>query len=393
MARNLTRVDAVNYRCLQNVSVELGDVTVLFGPNGAGKSTFLDTLWFVRDCAVRGVETASASRNYGLGLRWDKAAEDAPVEVGLSIADAFYSVRVGFSAGRMDPYAGEQLRGADESVLIDRHVGSPQAEFRNYGTGELFASTLRDPTTLSLGRFLDFDARFEEAVQLDSLLRTIHYYHSRSFNLYKLRVDGSDAGYDYYLSSRADNLFSVLRNLQSRSAIDGRYERVMAWMKRAFPGFLGLVLEPRGQGGVYGSFAHDGHEPVAASGLADGHLQLLIVLTALYGGEQVSTVLLDEPDLSLHPWALATLADACFDAASKYGRQVLIATHSPVLLSQFDSEQVVAFGQQDGATQARRVSEMHESQDLLDQFALGSLYMAMAIAPQGDPDAEPEVLL
>jgi predicted ATPase len=389
MARHFTRIDVVNYRCLQNVSVELGDVNVLFGPNGAGKSTFLDTVCFVRDCAAMDVGTASGGRNYGLGLRSDKAQDDAPVQVGMVTTGASYTISVGFSAGRMEPFAGERLSlVADGRVLVERGVGSKEANFWHGQLEAMLPRPLRDPDALSLGLYLNFSDRFIEATRMGDLLESINHYHSRGFNLYRLRNDGSTAGPEYGLSEKSDNLFSVLRNLQTRSAIDGRYDRVVYWMRRAFPGFRGLVLEQRGQGGVYCHFVQDGREPVAASGVADGHLQLLAVLTALYGGEEASIVLFDEPDLSLHPWAIATLADACREAAEKFGRQVLIATHSPVLLSQFTPDETLVFEATEGATRVTPASRVAGIQDLLDQYALGSLYMANVIAPQGDADAE-----
>ncbi|MDB9311757.1 AAA family ATPase [Spirulina sp. CS-785/01] len=66
----LTTITTQNYRCLAALSVHTQPLNVLFGPNGVGKSTFLDTLWFLRDCAIRGVESASSDRDHGIGLLW-----------------------------------------------------------------------------------------------------------------------------------------------------------------------------------------------------------------------------------------------------------------------------------------------------------------------------------
>ena len=112
---------------------------------------------------------------------------------------------------------------------------------------------------------------------------------------------------------------------------------------------------------------------------------MLILLTALFseGKERSSLILFDEPEMSLHPYALAILAEAIRLATQEWNKQLFIATHSPVLISQFEPENILAteigeFGQ----TVIRRVSEIEEIQDLLKEYAAGSLYMAEMIAPQ-----------
>ncbi len=110
---------------------------------------------------------------------------------------------------------------------------------------------------------------------------------------------------------------------------------------------------------------------------------MVLVLTALFGeGEGEFTILLDEPDLSLHPWALFVLAEAIEDATKNWNRQVLLATHSPVLLSQFPEDSLYLMMPKDGATTIRKLSEIEESKDLLAQYAAGTLYMSQLIGEQ-----------
>ena len=93
--------------------------------------------------------------------------------------------------------------------------------------------------------------------------------------------------------------------------------------------------------------------------------------------------MLDEPEISLHPYALAVLAEAVKLATEKWNKQVFIATHSPVLISQFAPQNILATQLDDsGQTVITRVSEMDKIKDLLDEYAAGSLYMAEMIAPQ-----------
>ena len=63
-------------------------------------------------------------------------------------------------------------------------------------------------------------------------------------------------------------------------------------------------------------------------------------------------------------------------------RHVFVATHSPVLLSQFEASEIFACERVDGATRIRRASEIAEVQDLLADYAAGSLYMSETLAPQ-----------
>ena len=83
----LTRIHVQNYRALADVELEVGPINLVFGPNGAGKSTLLDSLYFFRDCAIRGVDTASSERDHGIGILWDGAVEKSRITVELEYGD------------------------------------------------------------------------------------------------------------------------------------------------------------------------------------------------------------------------------------------------------------------------------------------------------------------
>jgi predicted ATPase len=178
--------------------------------------------------------------------------------------------------------------------------------------------------------------------------------------------------------------------LNDRRAIDDRFETIIGYMRKAFPrSFRDLVLESLGSDRVGCSFVEEGRRlPIQASGVSDGHLQLLGLLTALFGDMQdrSSLLLFDEPETSLHPHALAVLAQAVNEAATNWNRQVFLATHSPVLISQFQPEDVVvAESGADRSTILRRVSEIAELQDVIQQYSVGSLYMADELGQQSVP--------
>jgi predicted ATPase len=96
-----------NFRSLANVSINTGGLTVLFGPNGAGKSAFLEALWFVRDCGIRGVDIASSDRGHGIGLLWEGAEDGALISIAIETPAIHYEILFGYSSGRIETFVGE----------------------------------------------------------------------------------------------------------------------------------------------------------------------------------------------------------------------------------------------------------------------------------------------
>lgn len=381
----LTRIRVQNYRALADVELGVGPINVVFGPNGAGKSTLLDALYFFRDCAIRGVEVASSERDHGIGILWDGAVEDERITIELDDGGVTYRLSFVLAAGRIDPFPGERLLSSTRpTVLIDRRAGSDQAKLFHTNIGQAVEIRLREPEKLSLGLFLDFNRGNEDAGHLNRLLHFVRSYNSRSFNFWKLKKKGSDSSPQTRLWDLGDNAWSVLRNLQDKRNVDDRYNTTMRYMAEAFPAFDDIVLEQTGPSSVYASFMEKGRRTgIFASGASDGYLQLLL-LTALFSeGPQESILLYDEPETSLHPWAMVVFARAVKLAAEHWDKQVFLATHSPVLISQFKPQDILVAGVKDGCAHFDRLSEIDEVRDLLEDYAPGSLYMSQAIGAQG----------
>ena len=395
MANLLTRLQVKNFRSLADVSVELRPINVLFGPNGSGKSTLLDTIWFVRDCTKRGVDEASSYRSHGIGMLWDKADQEANISIKIETDLAEYEVLFGFSSGRIEPSVGEILYSKRRDLrLIDRKIGSDKVEFYSNSVKQMASITLKDAEKLSLSWYLVFESESYEAAELDRLLHFVHFYHARRILLPALKRTGSESNHHTYLWEFGENVWSVLRNIHDKQAIDERYDTIIGFMKQSFPNFEDLLIEQTGPNSVYGSFLEKGRRaPIQASGVSDGHLQMLIHLTALFseGTDRDSLIVFDEPETSLHPYAISVFAEAVQQATKEWNKQVFIATHSPVLISQFEPEDILtAELDESGQTALTRVSEMEGIKDLLENYDTGSLYMAEAIAPQSKLYAQEE---
>ena len=386
MSNQLTDLQIKNFRSLADVNIQINPLNIIFGPNGAGKTTLLDTIWFVRDCAIRGVDLASSERDHGIGLLWDGADEGENISIKIVTPSGEYEVSFGYSSGRIEPFAGEKLFSDRDNKLIVRIIGSDKAQVYLTDQQELEFITLREPEKLALSRYVAFENSEPAASNIDNLLRVVRNYNSRSASLFKIKRFGSESDSGERLQDRCENLWSVLRNLHDKRVIDERYDTIISFMQESFPAFDNLFFEQTGRYTVYGNFLEKGRrKPIRSSGVSDGHLQMLINLTALFseGQNRYSLILFDEPEISLHPWALAVFAKAVKLATEKWNKQVFIATHSPVLISQFEPENILtAELDKEGKTVLKRISEIEGIQDLLEEYATGSLYMAEMIAPQ-----------
>lgn len=76
--------------------------------------------------------------------------------------------------------------------------------------------------------------------------------------------------------------------------------------------------------------------------ISDGTLRYLLLISILYNPERGSLICIDEPETGLHPDMINTVSQA-IKYASQNGSQLIIATHSPILLNQFDLDDIWIF--------------------------------------------------
>ncbi len=392
MGNQLTRLHIKNFRSLADISIDIRPINVFFGPNGSGKSTLLEAIRLVSDCAVRDVAEAVRTRHNGFAMLRQGANASEGISIILETNFVQYELRLGFSRGQMEQHAGEILYSKEQhDPLITRDMGDDEAKFHYYETS--VSTRLTFPEKLALIQYMQGPGLIpEEALDFRDLLNSVHFYHSHYIDLYRLKQHGSESGMDITLRENCGNLWSVLRNIRDKSAIDPRYETIISFMRKSFPNFKDLVFELTGPNVVYASFVEKGsQDPIPVLGVSEGQLQMLIHLTALFSKEKAheSLIVFDEPETSLHPYAISVFAEAVKHATKEWNKQVFIATHSPVLIGQFEPEDILATGlDESGQTVLTRVSEMNDIQDLLDSYDTGSLYMAEAIAPQSKPYAK-----
>lgn len=389
MPNHFNNIKIKNYRSLAEVNLKLGSLNLFFGPNGVGKTTILDALWFIRGCSAQGLQSTIRNRNYGRDLLWANADDQSSIFVEVETAELQYSIEVGFASGKPLDYPGERLvlkngqkgtiytRKTDDRMMVNIKTDQGPSGWVTTGKGD---------DRLYLRRMLDHYEGSHPVFHLNQLIFDITKVACRYFQLHELKRFGSESGPDTALSDLGRNVLSAFRNLRDRKdAGDKRYDVILKYFKQAFPEIENIRTEQTSPTLVYAYFKEQGLDrELPAFSMSEGMLQFICILVALFGDpfDQPTVMLFDEPEISLHPWPLQVLSQAMRYASESCNRQIMIATHSPTLMSAFDTADCFVVGKEKGKTSIRPVLDDKEVKDLLEQYSLGTLYLAESVGSQ-----------
>ena len=129
----------------------------------------------------------------------------------------------------------------------------------------------------------------------------------------------------------------------------------------------------------------DSDYPFLPSRLSDGTLRFICLATALLQPSLPPTVLFDEPELGLHPYALTLLANLFQQAAKQDVTQVIVSTQSAPLLNEFAPEDVIVVERTQGESTFRRL-ESAQLSEWLKEYAMGELWQKNVLG--GRPQTE-----
>jgi predicted ATPase len=170
----------------------------------------------------------------------------------------------------------------------------------------------------------------------------------------------------------AGNIAAFLLKMKQEQG--ARYQRIRETVQLIAPFFNDFVLEPQTKGEselVRLEWRQQGSTfPFQPWQFSDGTIRFICLATALLQPKPPSTVVIDEPELGLHPYALEVLAQLLKESAQR--TQLIVSTQSAPLLNQFEPQQVVVVERLEGASQFRRL-EAEPLTEWLKEYALGDL--------------------
>jgi predicted ATPase len=175
------------------------------------------------------------------------------------------------------------------------------------------------------------------------------------------------------LRSNAENIAPFLLDLKIRKP--DSYREIVDVIQLIAPFFDDFILDAAKQGDkevVKLSWKQKGSDyPMQPYHFSDGTIRFICLATALLQPEPPSTIVIDEPELGLHPYAIEILAELIQAAAQK--TQLIISTQSPALIDYFSPEDIIVVNRNNGASIFERL-EKASLDSWLEDYSLGELW-------------------
>lgn len=357
--RNLKRIRVEGFKSIKKLDLPMRDINILVGANGAGKTNLISLFTFL-SCLSQGklqqyIKTeGGAERFFHFSTR-----NTERIKLDLEIGNNGYNVE--FLPNRDDD---SLVFDVESCRRIDSPGSSPWSLYSRKGESGLATEDLSgQPVKYYTKKYLD-------------QCRVYHFHDTGSQAGFKTRKPLDDY---YYLEENAANIAPFLYELKtSHHDYDQQsYNQIVCAVQSVAPFFHDFYLEPTGKPGdknILLRWEHANHRsPFSANALSDGTARFICLATLLLQPvyARPGTIILDEPELGLHPAALCVLADIIRSISAE--TQVICSTQSVVFANFFSPEDFIVTELKDGVSVFERL-EREQVEQWLDEYGMGEIW-------------------
>ncbi|MBM3143782.1 MAG: ATP-binding protein [Chloroflexi bacterium] len=413
----ITLIEALNFRCLLYIRQPLDRFHVLVGPNASGKTTFLDTIAFLGRLVSDGLDYAIRERTQNFSdLVWGRTGNSFELAVEARIPDGIRAKLNGFDTIRYEVAIGSSSATGEVSILAEKvllktldvmekepktlfpmPLALPPAQtiltpkgkrntrtvvnkvpegndnfyseiYQESGKGWAPAFKL-GPHKSALGNLPADETKFPAATWLKILLgQGVQTLALNSLLIRKASPPGQVQGF----KPDGSNLPWVIEELRKQDI--GRFHEWLAHLKTALPNLQSIrTVEREDDRHRYLIITYTGGLEIPSWVASDGTLRLLALTIVAYLPNIIGGVyLIEEPENGIHPRAVETMFQSL---SSVYDAQILLATHSPVILSVAQTSQVLCFGRDNEGATDIVVGDRHPAlRDWKGETNLGTLF-------------------
>lgn len=333
MSLKLNSIELKGYKSMNSEGQTLpinDDITVLIGANGVGKSNIVSFFQLLNYSMSGSLQTYIGENGFA----------DAFLYYGSKTTDSFFA-KLKFSDGKSSNEYVFQLANAVGDSMFFRFE---DVTYSDKEKNEILSITLGQGHKESR---LSMEATGHQGFYLTDIAKLLsdcrYFQFHDTTKEAKIRKNGY-IGDNKFLRSNAGNLAAFLYGVKHQQGGEPYYRRIVRYIQQVMPQFGDFILEPSVVNKDYISLdwrEKDSDFIFGVNQISDGTLRFMALATLLLQPPKTmpSLIVIDEPELGLHPKAISLLAGLIKKASEN--AQIVLATQSPNLLDEFDADKVV----------------------------------------------------
>ena len=357
-SKNLQHIRVEGFKSIAKLDLPMKNINILIGANGAGKTNLISLFTFLGNLSQGKLryyveKEGGAERFFHFGTKQSKQMV-FDLEVGINGYHVEFSPNLN-----------------DDSLVFEKEYCTIETSSKIYPlhpmNGESGFLSNTPPSSHYVKKYTQ--------EYLDKC--RIYHFHDTSEEA-KFKKTNKLIN-NHYLEKNAANIAPYLHYLKTSRIEEYRqsYKQIVLTINSVAPFFHDFYLEPTGQNGdenIILRWIHTNHEnPFSANILSDGTARFICLATLFLqpASRRPDTIILDEPELGLHPAALNTLADIV-QATSKE-TQVICSTQSVAFANLFEPEDFIVVDAENGVSTFQR-PDKESLKQWLEDYGMGDIW-------------------
>jgi len=354
--RPIERLLVEGFKSIKKADLQLKPLNVFIGPNGAGKSNLVKALTMLNRI-VNGKLQLFVGKEGGA---------DSILHFGRKHTDKI----VLRAESEPNAYKCELVPASPDNLIFGSERCFYQGpEYKGHGPYEEHAGSGHEESAMQ-----EMSREHQVVRHTLNMMEgwVVYHFHDTSPKA-KVRLTG-DVNDNKYFRPDAANLAAFLYWMKERKPT--AYKNILSVVRQVAPFLDDFDLHPQALNPdmILLEWSHNNSDQYfGGSSLSDGTLRFICLATLLLQPKPPSTIIIDEPELGLHPAAIALLAEMFRSVTAGRRTQVLASTQSVTLVNQFEPEDVIVVDRQDEESVFKRMSDMDKDK-WLEDYGIGDLW-------------------
>ena len=352
----LKKIKIEGFKSIKSQEIEMKPINVLIGANGGGKSNFIKSFEFLSKIIDGELQDYVAKRGIDSILYFTRKAT-SKIDFLLTFANKY---------NKSGNYYGISLTpSVDDRLIISKEY------------------TKHEDEEISLAKIGDKESKIYESLDNSvarytlKCLKGLKVYHFEDTTDESFLKQSCDVDSNLSLENNGSNLPAILYRLKTskNKNYNFAYKKIIQVINLVAPFFKDFVLEPNESNNIRLRWKHSKTNYIFdVSAFSDGTLRFIALTTLLLLPLDLipNTIIIDEPELGLHPMAINTIAEL-IKSLSKQDKQIIVASQSINFINNFEAEDLIVVDRKNEESTFRRIDKK-EIKNWINDFSIGDIW-------------------